>query len=163
MRPIIGISPDFHAGDEGHSLGGGSPTYYVQERYTKALEHAGSQEGLFHSSSKILITPKQKASAYAKTGADAVEMESATIHEICKIQNIPCATVRVISDAANEELPLDFNLFMSTEMELSYSKMALALCRKPWRVPKLIRFSSQVKYSARQLSDTLTLASRKFI
>ena len=42
MRPIIGISPDFHAGDEGHSLGGGSPTYYVQERYTKALEHAGA-------------------------------------------------------------------------------------------------------------------------
>ena len=42
MRPIIGISPDFNAGDEAHSLGGTNPTYYVQERYTKALERAGA-------------------------------------------------------------------------------------------------------------------------
>ena len=42
MRPIIGISPDFTTGDDGHSLGGTSPAYYIQERYTKALELAGA-------------------------------------------------------------------------------------------------------------------------
>ena len=42
MRPLIGISPDFNAGKEAQSLGGTSPTYYVQERYTKALERAGA-------------------------------------------------------------------------------------------------------------------------
>jgi putative glutamine amidotransferase len=42
MRPIIGISPDFTTGDDGHSLKGTSPAYYIQERYTKALERAGA-------------------------------------------------------------------------------------------------------------------------
>ena len=151
-----GLNPALSAGAILHSCD-------KKFEYSKALERAGSQEGIFYSSSKILVTPQEKASAYKKTGADAVEMESAAIHEICKIHNIPCATVRVISDPANEELPLNFNSFMSAEMKLCYSKMALALCLKPWRVPKLVRFSSQVKHSAKQLSDTLTLASREFI
>ena len=114
---------------------------------------------MFYSSSRILITPGEKASAYEKTGADAVEMESVAIHEICKIYGIPCATVRVISDTANEELTLNFNSFMNSEMKLSYVKMAWALCRKPWIAPRLIRFGSRIKCSARQLANTLTLAS----
>ena len=151
-----GLNPELPAGTVLHSCG-----EYFQ--YSKALENAGSQEGTFFSSSHILITPDEKACAYAKTGADAVEMESTAIHEICKIHDVPCATVRVISDAANEDLPLNFNSFMNSKMELSYSKMAWALCRKPWIVPRLIRFGSRIKCSARQLANTLTLASKEFV
>ena len=151
-----GLNPELQAGTVLHSC-----DEYFQ--YSKALENAGSQEGTFVSSANILITPHEKASTYAKTRADAVEMESAVIHETCKIHGIPCATVRVISDTANEELPLNFNSFMNSEMKLSYVKMAWALCRKPWIAPRLIRFGSRIKCSARQLANTLALASKKFV
>ena len=42
MRPIIGISPDFHPGTKKDAIGGNSPTYHIPERYVKALEDAGA-------------------------------------------------------------------------------------------------------------------------
>tara|TARA_B100000315_G_scaffold247599_1_gene276508 strand:- start:2459 stop:3211 length:753 start_codon:yes stop_codon:yes gene_type:complete len=42
MRPIIGISPDFHSGEHDGAIRSPSPTYYVPERYMKAIEQAGA-------------------------------------------------------------------------------------------------------------------------
>ncbi|MBQ27611.1 MAG: gamma-glutamyl-gamma-aminobutyrate hydrolase [Nitrospiraceae bacterium] len=42
MKPVIGISPDFHSGEQDGAIGSPSPTYYVPERYMKAVEQAGA-------------------------------------------------------------------------------------------------------------------------
>ncbi|RMH32812.1 MAG: gamma-glutamyl-gamma-aminobutyrate hydrolase family protein [Nitrospirae bacterium] len=41
MRPIIGVTPDFNAGDR-EDMGGTEPTYFLRARYIRAIEQAGA-------------------------------------------------------------------------------------------------------------------------
>jgi putative glutamine amidotransferase len=40
MKPIIGVTPDFNAGDR-EDMGGKEPTYFLRARYPRAIEAAG--------------------------------------------------------------------------------------------------------------------------
>ncbi|MGB0910037.1 MAG: gamma-glutamyl-gamma-aminobutyrate hydrolase family protein [Nitrospirales bacterium] len=40
MKPIIGITPDYNAGDR-EDMGGKEPTYFIRARYVQAIEDAG--------------------------------------------------------------------------------------------------------------------------
>jgi putative glutamine amidotransferase len=40
MRPIIGVTPDFNAGDR-EDMGGREPTYFLRARYIRAIEELG--------------------------------------------------------------------------------------------------------------------------
>ncbi|MGE0644886.1 MAG: gamma-glutamyl-gamma-aminobutyrate hydrolase family protein [Nitrospira sp.] len=40
MKPVIGVTPDFHAGDR-KDMGGPEPTYFLRARYVRAVEELG--------------------------------------------------------------------------------------------------------------------------
>nr|MDW7648290.1 gamma-glutamyl-gamma-aminobutyrate hydrolase family protein [Nitrospiraceae bacterium] len=40
MKPIIGVTPDFNAGDR-KEWGGREPTYFLRARYIRAIEELG--------------------------------------------------------------------------------------------------------------------------
>ncbi|MEX5218297.1 MAG: gamma-glutamyl-gamma-aminobutyrate hydrolase family protein [Nitrospira sp.] len=40
MRPVIGVTPDFNAGDR-EDMGGREPTYFLRARYIRAIEELG--------------------------------------------------------------------------------------------------------------------------
>ena len=40
MKPIIGVTPDFNAGDR-EDMGGREPTYFLRARYIRAIEELG--------------------------------------------------------------------------------------------------------------------------
>src|SRR5947209_8217979 len=77
------------------------------------IEQAGATPVNFFCARRVAITMDEKLRLWRGTGLDVVEMESETIRDLCRERNIPCATIRVISDAADEDLPLDFNTLMS--------------------------------------------------
>jgi nucleoside phosphorylase len=122
---------------------------------TSALLSAGACPVRFHCADRVATTVEEKQALWTATGADAVEMESQIIRAICRAHEIPSATIRVISDAANENLPLDFNVLMSAEQKLNYGKLALAILGSPQKLPAILRLQRQTQLAAKNLAQVL--------
>ncbi len=116
---------------------------------------AGAKPLKFFCADRITTTVADKKKLRDETGADAVEMESAAIHAVCAERGIPCATIRVISDTANEDLPLDFNALSKPDKNLDFGKLFLAITKSPGKIPALMQLQKKTKFAAEQLADIL--------
>lgn len=143
-----GLKPELPVGAVVYDPGGAAP-------WASTLSKLGARPASFYSSSQIVSTATEKQLLREATGADAVEMESHVIREIATRKGIPSATIRVISDAAHEDLPLDFNRLLTRRFAISYPKLAWTLVRSPNRIPDLVRFQRTTREAARKLGVVL--------
>lgn len=121
---------------------------------------AGVRSVQFTCTERVAVTVAEKSALRASSGADAVEMESAVITRLCVARGLSCATVRVISDTAHEDLPLDFNSLLTKDDVLSPAKLALALLKAPQRIPALMRLGRNSALAAGRLAKVLHQAVR---
>ena len=119
------------------------------------LEDLGAVPAKFYCHRRVAITASEKTALWRETGADAVEMESSVIRTICREFRIPSATIRVISDDARQDLPLDFNALMTSEDRINNLKLLGAVLGRPGRIPRLIEFQQQTVGAARKLGVVL--------
>ena len=120
-----------------------------------ALLELGALRVRFLESDHVVVTAREKAGLWQTTGADAVEMESAEIRRICQQRGIPVATIRVISDTAAEDLPLDFNQVSGSDQNLSYAKLAVRVVRSPALIGRLLHLQRRLNGAARRLTEVL--------
>jgi adenosylhomocysteine nucleosidase len=123
--------------------------------FQNKLLAAGAKPASFFCADRIATTVAEKEALRVETGADVVEMESAAIHDVCRTQGIPCATVRVISDTAREDLPLDFNALAKPDKSLDFGKLAWAIARSPGKISALMELQKKTSFAARQLASVL--------
>ncbi len=123
--------------------------------FGERLRALGAIPANFYCSTRVAITAAEKAELRRTTNADAVEMESSVIRTLCRERGIPSATVRVISDTAHEDLPLDFNALMTSEQQVSMLKLTGALLRSPGSVRRLLVLQRNTRFAARQLGHVL--------
>jgi len=128
-----------------------TPDFPLSDR----IRIAGASSVKFLTVSRVICTVSEKRALWEKTGIQATDMESEAIHEICEKFHIPCATVRIISDTANEDLPLDFNRVMDRQCRISIARLAFALTRKPQNLPKLLRFHRRIQSVSNKLAHFL--------
>ena len=165
-----GLNPDLKLGDivfetsfSSRSRGNETQTktnfetpHVVSYNLDEKLLAAGAKPAKFYCADRIAVTVAEKKKLRAETGADAVEMESAAIHAVCRERGIPCATVRVISDTASEDLPLDFNQLARADMNLDYGKLALAIFKSPGKIGALLKLQKKTRFAAERLAAVLS-------
>jgi len=125
------------------------------------LEEAGALAGRFHCASRVATTATEKGAMWKSTGADAVEMESSVIRTICREHGIPSATIRVISDSAQQDLPLDFNALMTGDERVDYFKLLRSVLASPAKIPRLIELQRQTVTAAQRLAQVLVELLRR--
>lgn len=113
-------------------------------------------EGNFLRSERVIRRAAEKEMLFRRSGCRAVEMESGILQELCLKEGIACATLRVISDTAHEDLPLDFCALMKPDGKISIPALACKLILHPGKIPALIRLGNNTRLAARNLSTCLS-------
>jgi adenosylhomocysteine nucleosidase len=103
---------------------------------------------------RVAVTRREKA-ALNSSGAAAVEMEAGAVAAVAGSMGLPFYCVRVVSDTAGEELPLDFNRYRDLAGRFSRAGIALAAVTRPWLIPGLIRFDRNSRRASLTLGDFL--------
>jgi nucleoside phosphorylase len=125
------------------------------ERLFARFVSAGAKPAEIFCADRVAVTVAEKKQLRLQTHADAVEMESGAIQEVCRAAQVPCATVRVISDPADEDLPLDFNSLSKPDKSLDFGKLAWAIVRSPGKIRGLLRLQKNTRFAAAQLAAVL--------
>jgi adenosylhomocysteine nucleosidase len=155
-RPELVISSGF-AGGLKPDLATGTIVYAADadSELTLSLMAAGAVPVRFICSGRVAATALEKSALRQSTGAEAIEMESEAICSLCRQRQIPSATIRVILDAAHEDLALDFNRLMTSDQKLDWRKVFVTLMKSPQRLPALMRLQKRSAVAAERLAEVL--------
>lgn len=105
-------------------------------------------------SDRVAVTAAEKAALRERTGAVAVDMESAAVKQKAAEWNVDFRSIRAVSDLAAEDLPLDFNLYRDARGNFSRSRIALAALSGPFRIiPGLLKLERNCRVAADSLGE----------
>ncbi len=102
----------------------------------------------------LISTPQEKRRVGELYGADAVDMESAAIAEVCAERGVPFRAVRAVSDTVDTALSPELVRLLSGG-NVSPWKAIRALVRKPALLVEFRRLARDTKLAARTLADAL--------
>ncbi len=114
-----------------------------------AEEHGARVVGAFYSAEHVVGLASEKR-ALGKF-ADAVEMESGVVLYEASAFGAKGIAIRGISDAADEDMPLDFNKVITSTGDVSIPRVLGEVVRHPFSVPALMRFGNQSRMAAEKL------------
>jgi adenosylhomocysteine nucleosidase len=107
----------------------------------------------FFSADHVVVHSQQKRELGLK--ADAVEMESGEILSEVAAFGAKGVAVRGISDAVEEDLPLDFNRITTHSGDVSVKRVLGQVAQNLGAVPSLVRFGYQSQIAAEKLAEFL--------
>jgi adenosylhomocysteine nucleosidase len=109
--------------------------------------HSGSIYGSW----TIVSSPAEKAEIFARTGALAVDMESAPIAKVAMEHAIPFVALRVIADPADDGLPPAALLPLTPSGRPRILAVLWSVLTNPGQIPALIRTARQTSAALKSL------------
>jgi len=120
----------------------------LSDRKTRAVK-------LF-TSAAIVDSMTERNEIARASGATAVDMETGSISQICKVHGVPLLSLRAISDTPNDPLPAPPDVLFDLERQrTSYRQLFGYLLRHPGSISGLLRFSRRINQVRTRLTDAL--------
>ena len=95
-------------------------------------------------------------------GAEAVDMETGAIADVCKVHGVPLLSLRVISDTSSEPFPAPPSVLFDVEREqTNFGRLLVYLLRDPGSVWRLFRFGRQIARARVSLTDAIVTLVRE--
>lgn len=110
------------------------------------------KHGILITESRILTHVSEKKAVYARTGAAAVDMETAAAVRLADSHHVPWLAVRTISDGPGDSLPLDFEALSDADGNVDKGRVIRATLTHPWKIPALIRLGARSSLAAKNLA-----------
>jgi hopanoid-associated phosphorylase len=107
-------------------------------------------EGNLLTSAYAIDTPAEKAAAFHRTGAAAVDMESAAVAEVAAQHNLPFIAARVIVDTAADKLPRAV-VAASRAGRVQFGRLLAGMVLAPGEIAALFRLAQRYRIAMRSL------------
>jgi adenosylhomocysteine nucleosidase len=128
-----------------------------RERLLRRLQgHLDIMKGPLIESPNVLRSPPEKTALFEKSGALAVDMESAAIARVAVAAQLPFLAVRAVSDSATLAIPPPLLNVTDVFGRVRLFQLLISLARRPHLLPSLIRLG----FSFRAAQNTLTKVVR---
>jgi len=153
---LIGTDVTF-CGDEARNVEQGGTIPCSVELRTLASEVAHrmgleGRTGRIVSTGRILWLAEEKRRLASGTGAIGLDMESAAIGMAAQARHVPFLVARTVSDLLDEDLPLDFNLFLTPK---TWPRGVLHVMSRPCSLQGVNRLRRQSRRAAGRLTRFL--------
>lgn len=146
---LMGTQATMEGDGVGHGASLCAPTMVEWARQALDNMHIAAQIGPFVSVPQVLCRADEKREMADRVGAIGLDMESAALGLAASERQIPFGIVRTVSDLVNEDLPLDFNLFLRPS---GWAKGVAACLAHPTSLIGLNRLRSQSRTAGAQLT-----------
>ncbi len=107
--------------------------------------------GAIYGSWTIVASPAEKAEIFARTGALAVDMESAAIAKVAMEHNIPFVALRTIADPSNDGLPPAALIPLSKSGRPRLAAVLWSVIKHPGQIAALIKTAGQTRAALKSL------------
>jgi adenosylhomocysteine nucleosidase len=116
---------------------------FLATNFTTAelLTRPNAKCGILTTQPRAAETAAEKAALARETGAQAVDMETSAIAEVCRARDVPLLSLRAISDTASAEIPVPLHVTYDLVRQRPRVAGLLAfLVRNPSRILPFARF-----------------------
>jgi len=119
---------------------------------------AAAVDGDVLGSDAIVGTAAEKAALHARTGAIAVDLESAVVAEAATRAKLPFIVLRAIADPAERDLPSAAYLALTPDGAPDIGGIVASVLREPSQIIDLVRLARDARLALRTLSRAVATA-----
>jgi adenosylhomocysteine nucleosidase len=118
----------------------------------------GALDGDVFGGSAIVAAAAQKAALHARTGAVAVDLESAVVAEAASRAGLPFLVMRAIADPAERDLPPAASARLKPDGRLDLRAVFGSVLMEPGQIAALIRLAHDTRNALRALGRAMSAA-----
>jgi adenosylhomocysteine nucleosidase len=111
------------------------------------------RQGRLVTSQHLVADPAAKAALRARSGASAVDMETAGIAEVAHAAGLPWVAVRAIVDRAEESLPAACLTVLRQDGSVAPGRLIQSICRSPQQLWHFLQLAGNSATARRHLSQ----------
>ncbi len=120
----------------------------------------GPTPGALFGDGAILATAARKSALHARTGAVAVDLESAAVARIAARHGLPFAALRAVCDPAGQDLPPAALIALDGRGRIGALRIAASLLAHPGQIPALIALARDAAQARRALVTRVAAIGR---